>query len=320
MPFNWSGTMREAQWRCFRNWSLRERASVGPRLKVINAELAKIGHITVKYRAVMEHVQTPTGATTDIQTVTEQRDAFFVSQGSSLEKLVQAYIAAGGNPMSISLWLQPDRAQFTTQQDPNEDDKDNSKEPFSNIGPQSTPAAQPYRGVVAPDSTDSYGAGGQYLGGIPTLLRNIQRIVGRFFPESESGAKIAIRMDHSRRWVVKEIAELGILENRIIKLMDLREQLQHERDTIIQQAVGGSVPDLPLPPDGNRFARNLHLTQIVTEMDRTFYKTNADGEIDFKEINLRDDDGSDPNKVSPTGISFYDTLTPNPVGTDDFAV
>jgi hypothetical protein len=315
MPFNYLGTMREAQWKCFRNWVLTERQSVASRLKVIDAELKKIGHITVVYREVKEVVQTPTGAVDDIQNVTEERKAFFVATGSTLEKLIQAYIAAGGNPMGISLWLQPDTTQFAT----NPDEDPNPNEVFTRLGPPSIERTAPYDNVIAPESTDSYGAGGQYPGGLPTFIRSIYRIVGRYFPEVESGAKVAIRMDHARRWVRQEISELCYMENRIMKMMDLREQLSNERDILIQQSVGGSVPDFPLPPDPDRFARNLHLTRIVTEMDRVFYKTTPEGEVDFDELNLREDDGTDPNNVVPTGLSFYDTLTPNPVGTDDFA-
>jgi len=317
MPFNFLGTMREAQWRCFRRWVLTERRGVAGRLKVIDAELDRIGHITVRYRTVKETVQTSTGSVKAVKKVTEERESFSVSRGSSLEKLVQAYIAMGGNPMSISLWLQPDTTQFTTRGDPSEDGDPNK--PFTKDGPEEGIIPALYHNIVAPDSTDGYGSGGQYKGGLSTLIRNIVRIVGRYFEEDEAGAKIAIRMDHARRWVKQELSELAYLENRIIKLMDLREQLLHERNTLIPQAVGGSVPDFQEAPDVNRFPRNLHLTRIVTEMDRTFYKIGPDGEIDFSELNLRADDGSDPRNIVPTGISFYDTLTPNPPGTDNWA-
>jgi hypothetical protein len=288
---------------------------------VIDAELAKIGHITVTYKTVDQTVQTGAGSEIEIQNVTEERESFTVSSGS-LEKLIQAFIAQGGNPMAISMFLQPDQTQFTSPQDPEESEEsptNRSNEEFSDIGPASTPAVQPGRGVVAPMSGD-YGPGGQYKGGLSTSLRDMTKIVGRYFPEGEAGAKIAIRMNHARKWVGQEIAELTRMEVRIIKLMDLREQLTQERNTIIQQAVGGSVVDFPLSPDGERFARNLHLTRIVSEMDSVFYKTGPDGEIDFSEINLRADDGTDLNNVTPGGLAFYDTLIPNPAGTDDFAV
>jgi len=312
MPFNYLGTMREAQWRAFRNWILTERRSVAPRLRVIDAELRRIGRITVFYRRVREVMQTPDGAELEVENVTEEREGFVVTPGSSLEKLVQAYVAAGGNPMSISLWLQPDEVQFTTTEDPQEDPDDDPNEVFTDLGPPSNPADQPYNGVIAPRSTDSYGAGGRYPGGLPTFIRDPYTLAGKYFQQGETGAKVAIKADHARRWAAQNLTELGALERRIVKLMDLREQLTQERDTLIQQAVGGSVQSFPLPPDQDRFARNLHLTRIVSEIDRTFYVIGPDGEPDFDAINLG-------TPEEPTGISNYDTLFQNPEGTDPFA-
>jgi hypothetical protein len=312
MAFNYLGTMREAQWKAFRDWVLNERRAVAARLRVINAELRRIGRITVFYRRRTEVVQTQEGAERELETVTEEREAFLVSAGSSLEKLVQAYIAMGGNPMSISLWLQPDEIQFTTDNDPQEDTSDNPNEKFTDVGVSSTPYDQPYGGVVAPRSTDSYGPGGQYPGALPTFIRDVYTQVGRYFSQGDANAKIAIRLDHARRWTHQSLSELSNMESRIVKMMDLREQLMQERDRIIEQAVGGSVDDYPDPPDENRFARNLHVTQIVTEMDSVFYEIGPDGEPDFTSVNLG-------TRESPAGISNYDTLLSNAPGTDPFA-
>lgn len=312
MPFNFLGTMRASQWQAFRNWTLNERRAVAARVRVINAELRRIGRITVFYKRRTEVVQTSEGAERELENVTEEREAFMVSTGSSLEKLVQAYIAVGGNPMSISLYLQPDEIQFTTDDDPSVDPDTDPNEIFTDVGAASTPYDQPYGGVIAPRSTDSYGPGGQYPGALPTFIRDVYTQVGRYFSQGDANAKIAIRSDHAKRWTAQALSELTHLETRIMKLMDLREQLMLERDTVIQQAVGGSVEDFPDPPDGDRYARNLHLTQIVTEMDRTFYVLGSDGEPDFTQINL----GTEEN---PTGISNYDTLLPDPRGVDPYA-
>lgn len=317
MPFNFLGTMRQCQWKAFRDWTLNERRTVSPRLRVINAELRRIGRITVFYRRRVEVVQTSEGAEREIENVTEEREAFYVSQGSSLEKLVQCYIACGGNPMSISLWLQPDEVLFSTDNDPVEDDEDDPNEFFTDAGSSSTPFDQPYGGVVSIKSTDSYGPGGRYEGGLPTFLRDPTTLAGRYFNQGSAGAKIAIRLDHGRRWTQQTISELAVLEQKIMKLMDLREQLLQERDTIIQQAVGGGVQDFPIPPDEDRYARNLSLTRVVTEMDRTFYEVGSDGEPDFNSVNLGTDEGD--GQVSPSGIAFYDTLFSDPPGTDPFA-
>lgn len=317
MPFNFLGTMRQSQWRAFRDWTLTERCSVAARLRVIDAELRRIGRITVFYRRRDEIVQTQEGAEREIINVTEEREAFLVSPGSSLEKLVQAYIAQGGNPMSISLWLQPDEVLFTTEDDPEFDPDDDPNETFTDVGVSSTPYDQPYGGVVAMQSTDSYGVGGQYPGGLPTLIRDPTKMAGRYVNQATAGSTVAIRVDFGRRWVAQNLAELSKLEARIVKMMDLREQLMTERDSLIQQAVGGSVPDFPLPPDPDRYARNLHLTHIVTDLDRVFYETNEQGEPDFSTVNLGQDLGE--GQVEPAGIAHYDTLFSDPPGTDPFS-
>jgi len=332
MPFNFLGTMRACQWKAFRDWTLNERRAVRGRLQVINAELNRIGRITVFYRSRTDVVQTETGAEREVTTVTEERTRFVVSPGSSLEKLVQAYIAQGGNPMSISLWLQPDEVQFTTDEDPQDDDDDNPNEVVTQAGFESTPFDQPYGGVISVTSADSYDVGGRYPGGLSVKLTDLTRNAGRYVEEATAGAKVAIKMDWARRWVRQELAELTQLEEKIVKLMDLREQLMEERDSLIQQAVGGSVPDYPVPPDANRFARNLHLTDIVNQMDRTFYETDENGEPDFTRINLgrradgtslseaSNDINAESGQVDPSGIAFYDTLLEDPDGTDPFAV
>lgn len=328
MPFNFLGTVRQAQWRSFRDWTLNERRAVSGRLRVINAELNRIGVITVFYKKQSQTVQTSSGAEREIETVTEERVRFAVSSGSSLEKLVQAYIAQGGNPMAISLWLQPDRVQFTTDEDPQADPDDDPNETVTQQGFESVPFDQPYGGVISVTTAESYGVGGQYPGGISVKLTDLTRNAGRYVEEADAGAKIAIKMDWARRWVRQELSELNQLEERIVKLMDLREQLMHERDVLIQQAIGGSVPDFGNPPDPTRFARTLHLTEIVTQMDSVFYETDENGEPDFSRINLGTRaDGtslSDPQnningenaQVNPDGIANYDTLLADPPGTD----
>jgi hypothetical protein len=317
MPFNFLGTMRQCQWKAFRDWTLNERKAVAPRLRVLDAELRRLGRITVFYKRQVTVVQTRDGAEREIENVTEERDAFIVAPGSTLEKLVQAYIAQGGNPMSISLWLQPDDIQFTTDEDPTQDPDDDPNEAFTRQGAQSTPYDQPGGGVAATQSTDSYGPGGQYPGGLSNLIRDPTKMAGRYFDQGSAGSKIAIRLDFGRRWVAQNLGELTRLENRIMKIMDLREQLMNERDTLIQQAVGGSVADFPEPPDSNRYARNLSLPTIVEQMDRTFYELDENGEPDFTTVNLGTNRGD--GQVDPSGIALYDTLFADPPGTDPFA-
>ena len=285
---------------------------------------------SVFYNREEQRVSGPGGSDRFVQAITEERTAFMVSAGSSLEKLVQAYIAQGGNPMAISLWLQPDNMQFPSEGDPGDSEDDDPNARITSEGFEDVPWPWPYGGVVSEESTTSYGVGGQYKGGISMLRRDLTRMAGRYLEEGDAGAKIAIKMDHARRWVAQEIGELRHLEYRIIKLMDLREQLMHERDTLIAQAIGGSVPDYPSLNDPERFATELHLTRIVSQMDQTFYVTDENGEPDFTILNL----GTRPDgtqlgeatttisgesaQVNPGGLARQPTLFPDPAGTDPY--
>jgi hypothetical protein len=312
MPFNYLGTMREAQWKGFRDWILRERTAVDSRLRVIDAELRRLGAITVFYEETEEEVRDPSGSVRTLQTVSERRVAYAVSEGSTLEKLTQAYIAAGGNPLSISLYLEPDNVALTSDiEDPDNEEYDPNEE-FTDIGSPSNPFDQPYGGVVATKSADSYGPGGRYQGALPTFIRDVTTNAGKYMNESEVGATIAINMDHAQRWACQSMRELEHLEQRIMKLMDLREQLKHERDVVVQQAIGGTIQYFSEPPDPERFARNLHLTRIVAELDSVFYTTKTNGEPNFDEIRLG-------TPEEPDGIATFDTLLANPRGSDLYA-
>ena len=311
MPFNYLGTMRENQYRFFRNFTLTERRAVSARIRYINSELNKMGRITVVYEQKVVQIQTPTGAVDDITTVSERRSGIIVSAGSTLEKLLQAYIAAGGNPNNVSMFLTPDELQFTSTLDPDEDPDVNPNQINTDRGIPGTPFDQPYGGVVGVESSDAYGPGGLYRGGRPNFLRDPYTKIGRYIDLSDANAKVAIKMDYARRWISQELKELSLMEARIIKMADLREQLLHERDVLIQQAVGGSIPDFPNPPDPERFAQRLNLTEIVTEFDRVFYQTSDDGTPEFDTINL----GTEQN---PDGIALYDTLFGNDSDEDPF--
>lgn len=307
--FYFLGTIRATQWNLFRNWTLRERSAVSARLRAIEAELQRIGAITVFYEKRTAIVQTPQGAQQEIETVSEKRSGMSVSPGSSMEKLVWAYIAQGGNPCDISLFLTPDDVQFASG-DPMESPTTNPNTYFSDSGAAEAPSDQPYYGVVAPQSSDSYGPGGRFMGGLPTFLRNPTNLIGRYIDLSDANSSIAIRTDAMRRWTEASIKEMDRLEHEIRKLADLREQLQQERDDILTQAVGGSVDDIPLP-DPNRYARTMHLATIVAEMDAVFYETNVEGAPNFDSIRIG-------TKDQPEGISNFDTLFADPTGYDPF--
>lgn len=301
MSFSYLGVFRQTQWKFFRSFILKERQNVDPRLAVIEAELRRIGSITVKYRATETTVRNDDGTLEVVGTVTEQRQAFSVSVGSSLEKLVIAYIANGGNPTDISLFLQPDTVLMESGTDPDDDPDDDPNVEANSKSMPGTTDLQPYYGIVSTESTTGYGAGGRNTMGLSTFSRDPNRRIGRDIDLSDAAVAMVIKMDWARRWNHQAIQEKrNLMEQRIIKLMDLREQLMRERDEIIVQAVGGTVGDSSLPPAG-QFHRELHLTKIVQALDGVFYVNSASGVPDMNSVNLGT--GEDPD-----GLSMYDTL------------
>lgn len=257
MPFGWLGTFRQGQWQEYRSFVLNERRDVGRRMAVIQAELTRIGIVNVLYAATKD-------ATTGESVVTEQRMGFSVSAGSSLEKLVQAYIAQGGNPFNVSLFLSPDS---TFSLDP---DDVETEQP-----------TQPYGGVVYPKSGD-YGVGTSYEGGFLVVKKYTPaRTGGRTDLQDNS---VASAVDTSRRWVNTTIqARLHDLEARIIKLCDLREQLLEELDDITM-AIGGTTGAVPAL-DQDFYDEKLGVAKIVAAIDSIFYEQDANGVPDFSTIN-----------------------------------
>jgi len=255
MGFGWLGTFRQGQWQAYRSFVLNERRDVGRRMAVIQAELQRIGDVVVRYA----EVTTETGE----KTISEQRTGIAVTQGSTLEKLFQAYIAQGGNPFDVSLFLTPD----STFVDPADSTK--------------TKATQPYGGVIYPKD-GSYGLGASYEGG--------WLVVKKYPPARFKGRKdvrdslVAGAVDTSRRWV-NTTAQHRIhdLEARIIKLCDLREQLQNELESLTM-AMGGISGDLPTL-NQDFYDEKLGVAKIVATIDSIFYLKDDNGVPDFSTIN-----------------------------------
>ena len=258
MAFGWLGTFRQGSWQAYRRFILEERRDVSARLAVIDAELTRIGKVTTFYRKSTD----AEGKTT----VSEERVGFAVDPASSLGKLMQVYVAMGGNPFDISLFLKPDAAVLL-------DSTDDENLQGADV--------QPHGGVVSPQSA-SYTSGGVYQGGWATIKKYIPaRTGGRTYIADSTDATL---VDQSRRWASQEIRfKRNDLEARIIKLCDLREQLQEEQDRITW-AVAGVVPDVPVV-DGDQFTPELTTANIVATIDGLFYET-EDGRADFETVNV----------------------------------
>jgi hypothetical protein len=254
MAFGWLGTLRQGQWRALRSFILKERADVGKRLAYIEAEMERIGVIRVVFAKTTDPI-------TGDQLVTEQRVGFTVTQGSNLAKLLQAYVAQGGNPFDVSLFLDPEGATYEVDGE--------------------VLSTQPYGGVVYPIS-GSYSVGTSYEGG--------NLVVKKYTPSRTGGKKdlqdgtVAGAVDLSRRWVDQTIQRrIHDLEARIIKQCDLREQLMQEVDLIVA-SVGGVTGDVP-SLDQDFYDESQGIVKTLSSIDSAFYETDADGAPDFSTTN-----------------------------------
>lgn len=255
MGFRWLGTFRQGQWQAYRQFILAERQDVAKRLRMIEAELTRIGEVTVIY-----------GSSVDAEgkvSVSEERQGFAVTPNSSLCKLVQAYVAQGGNPFDVSLFLTPDN---TVVMDP-------SVDPAEDVGDNT----QPYNGVIYPRS-GSYVPGATYEGGFLVIKKYLPaRIGGRKHVED---SQVATRVDAGRRWIRQEIkTKREEIEHRILKLCDLREQLLNEINAMTM-AVAGVVPEVP-SLDEDRFDKELSVAHVVAAIDSIFYNLSEDGTPNF---------------------------------------
>lgn len=246
MGFGWLGTFRAGQWNAYRSFVLRERADATSRLEVIQAEIARIGEVTVYYRMRDD----------GSGTCSEERTGFSVSENTTLEKLIRAYTVAGGNPFDISMFLVPDSVVLADDEDP-----------------ASSVELQPYGGVIAPKTGDPAVGATFYEGG---NLNVVKYTPARTNGQDAHDSNMASSIYRSRKWVAQIIDErIHSLESRIIKLCDLREQLGQERE-LIESTIGGTVDGFPaLNPE--LYDLDLTLARIVSTVDSIFYTVDADG-------------------------------------------
>jgi len=264
VSFGWLGTFRQGSWRAFRKFILEERRDIEARIAVIEAELSRIGKVTVTYaREVV--------ADAGNQTTTEQRTGIFVPQGTSLEKLMMAYVAMGGNPFDISLFLTPDATVVFTNTDGNQQER----------------GSQPGEGVISPQD-GVYSIGATYEGGFLNIKKYIPaRTGGRITLEDQrvAGQVLQARRPHNQAIRYKR----NDLEWRVIKLCDLREQLLLELEELTLSASGEVTASASR--DESQYENVLGVAGIIAAIDRVFYTTSDNGSADYSTPNedaLRD--------------------------------
>lgn len=257
--FSWLGIFRQGAWRSFRSFALLQKKDVPKRIAVIDAELRRIGNITVVYE------QTRVGS--EIK-VTEKRRGLFVTPNSSLEKLLQAYIAHGGNPFDLSLYLQPDDMVVIRE------GQETIEVP-----------AYPYGGILTPRTVPLSEIGpsdGGYLphnSYLPYRLGSRQVVWDKSMPIAEAVQRV-------RGWIGQEIAFRNRMEERILKLMDLREQLLTERDEVIEQSVGGTITGVGFRNEFFSQAHRVH--NIMNTIDSVFYGKDDSGNLTYDLPGIKD--------------------------------
>ena len=239
MPsFSWTGSFREGQWVAFRKFMLEERRDANARFAYIMTELERIGAVEISWNSELG----PDGV---IAEVTERRLGMSVTEDSSLEKLLAAYCATGGNPFDISMFLSPDSQFFTDE---------------NLLG------TQPGGGVLFYKDT-SYTYTSENTTGRTSLLKyDLTRVGGGNEEQDSDDGDTIIR---GRKWVRQEINhKRWRLEQRILKLCDLRDQLLEELGDIVWGC--GPTVRLPEPWDESKYTTSLTAARIAYRFDAIF--------------------------------------------------
>ena len=248
-------------------WLLRERRDVVNRIDTLQAELIRIGKVTMDYVPLKEG---------DGIQRSEQRRSFTVTKGSSLARLVQAYIALGGDPFDISGFLYPDSTEWV--------ETDNGWVPRQKypgggfIAPESAGYTAPFAKPMSEDGSvppEASGFGSSRAGMIKSHRYTPGRMYGRLDRGGWDYGTVNRLMHDVRKWANKEIkTRLQDMEWRIIKLSDLAEQLTQERDIVLMDAFAGQLNNMPLLDTAQVDPKRL-CQVLIQVMYALLYKTNA---------------------------------------------
>jgi hypothetical protein len=271
MPaFSWSSRFRESQWRSLRKFVLEERRDASARYQVIEAERQRIGSVDILW------------ATDETGAPTELRLGFSLEEGTSLCKLVQAYVALGGNPFDISMFIGPES---------------------STASGEGTQRNVPHGGVLTMQEMKyayDQGAGdrdGNFL---------------KFRASRYGGAIQAINeaplwdlVEKFRKPYTKEIWHKRTrIEEQIIKLCDLREQLDQEVEDLIWSTYGDMAADVPWQDE--RYSRGSTAASIVYALDSIF---RIPDEVDVGKVSYDPEaEAGRPGAINTEALGGYPTM------------
>jgi hypothetical protein len=235
MPaFSWSSRFREGQWRSLRKFALEERRDASARYQVIEAERQRIGSIFILWEK--DEQGTPT----------ERRRGFSLDEGTSLAKLVQVYVALGGNPFDISMFIGPET---------------------SSLSGDIVTRNVPYGGVLTMQEMKyAYDQGSVDRDGNFLKFR-YSRYGGPIQGRNE--AQVADLIERLKKPFLKEIHyKRTRIEEQIIKLCDLREQLDQEVEDLVWSTYGDLSADISWQDE--RYSRGSTAASIVYTLDSIF--------------------------------------------------
>ena len=272
MSFGWNCMFRRGQWLEFRRFVLLQRQNVGYRINYITKEISRIGEIRITYEKVGEG---------EDQVCTEKRVGLKVDVNSALGKLLKAYIAQGGNPFDISMFLRPDSYDWVEREFEGGEGRPVVTDSQGKVQNVYKNYNQPYGGVLYPrTATAEESEQINTSGWLPLLKYPGWRLGGSnksIYPRAD---EIGGVISHARKWATQEISHLrNNLEARIIKLCDLREQLLIERDDLLFNALSGTTANLA-PYDPNKQLDEVHLSHIVTNIDLNFFEAKDQEQLD----------------------------------------
>lgn len=240
--FSWLGVFRMGDWISLRRFLLQELRNVDKHIDQCTQEINRIGKVIVLWKTDAAGVHA---------TETRRGIAVFPPR-SSLDKLMKAYIAQGGNPFDISLFLDPETGVTF------EEDEDGNLTMIYN---------EPYGGLITVKTRQSPMAGTD-IGGEIIYGKNPRLRIGKvvYWDRAEI---IAEHVTNARSWASQAIREKRQnLEWRIIKLMDLEEQLRQERRDRLISGLANMLEGKPLP---QTWAKAYTLQHHIDTLDRILF-------------------------------------------------
>jgi hypothetical protein len=297
MPaFAYKSKFREGQWRCFRRFMLEERRDASARYQVIAAERERIGEVRILY-------DTEKDSEGKVVAVFERRVGIAVEpRDSSLAKLLAAYVSLGGNPFDISMFLSPDSDVGVGEE---EDDNSTGLGQTLGIfaGTTERVIVQPGGGILHPNNI-KYTYDQSVNDGDTNLKKyRTSRIGGKRYTAKEG--EIADIMERARGWISKEIHfKRTRIEEQILKLCDLREQLDQEVEDLVWATYGEVSADESYDP--SRFNDSLTAGNIAYFFDSTFRvpDTKEIGRVPYDNTA----DSGKPGSVNLPVLAGFDSL------------